>query len=192
MPGGSSNGLSAFEREYDSLIGQSHGCKDQHCHIITYSEYVYCKSRTKRKFAAGSKISFVPPYRHGHRVHVHDPAVTINNKAPHTAMENIRAPIGATSAIYKKIRIPIIRFILGEAFLYYLECKLFDTVFGWEGPVHKLTRTRNLIAKQGKQHPNIRTGSPVDGVSFAAAHWPAHLLPSHNLNSKDPSGLTSE
>ena len=130
MPGGSSNGLSALEREHDSLTGQSHGCKDQqHCHSITYSEYVYCKScvyiqRTKRKFAAGSKISFVPPYRHGHRVHVHDPVVTINNKAPRTAIENIRAPIGATSAIYKKIRIPMIPFILGEAFLYYLECKL--------------------------------------------------------------------
>lgn len=59
---------------------------------------------------------------------MHDPVVTINNKAPRTAIENIRAPIGATSAIYKKNRMPMIPFILGEAFLYYLECKLFDTM----------------------------------------------------------------
>lgn len=79
-------------------------------------------------FAAGSKISFVPPYRNGHRVHVHDPVVTINKKAPRTAIENIRGPIGATSAIYKKNQVPMIPFILGEAFLYCLECKLLDTM----------------------------------------------------------------
>lgn len=66
MPGGSSNGLSALEREHDSLTGQSHGCKDQqHCHSITYSEYVDCKScvyiqRTKRKFRSWQQ-DFIRP-----------------------------------------------------------------------------------------------------------------------------------